>query len=211
MRSTHWFMVGALGLLAGAAVQAAEGDGLVSRGELLAPSRFQGRLSVGVVTPAWRSDTLGADGSGLKVGAVSLLGDYYFSRNYGHDGDASGFRATSGLLLGSRLGGLSGLAPGALTSGPFSVGRRSFGLLSAAPGTDAALADSNTVPYFGIGYTGASLKGALSFTADVGLVAMSPGSAVRLGRVLGGTQSLDEVLRDLRLSPVLQLGVSYSF
>jgi len=29
--------------------------------------------------------------------------------------------------------------------------------------------------------------------------------------VVGGSQSLDDVVRDMRLAPVVQLGVSYSF
>ena len=45
----------------------------------------------------------------------------------------------------------------------------------------------------------------------VGLMALNAGSAVRFGRLLSGTQSVDELVRDLRLTPVLQLGVSYSF
>ena len=39
------------------------------------------------------------------------------------------------------------------------------------------------------------------------LIAQSPGGVLRLGR----GQSLDDVVRELRLEPVLQLGVSYSF
>jgi hypothetical protein len=38
-------------------------------------------------------------------------------------------------------------------------------------------------------------------------MALNPGSGLRLGR----GQSLDDVVRDMRLTPVLQLGVSYSF
>jgi hypothetical protein len=34
---------------------------------------------------------------------------------------------------------------------------------------------------------------------------------VRLGRVVGGSQSLDDLVRELRLSPVLQFGASYAF
>jgi hypothetical protein len=34
---------------------------------------------------------------------------------------------------------------------------------------------------------------------------------VRFGRVFNGSQSLDDVVRDMRLAPVVQLGVSYSF
>jgi hypothetical protein len=32
-----------------------------------------------------------------------------------------------------------------------------------------------------------------------------------MGGVLSGTQSMEDVLRDLRMSPMLQLGVNYSF
>ena len=71
--------------------------------------------------------------------------------------------------------------------------------------------EPGAAPYLGIGYTGLSSKGGWGFSADVGVVALSPRSTVKLGRVLGGTQSLDDVLRDMRLSPLLQLGVSYSF
>jgi hypothetical protein len=61
-----------------------------------------------------------------------------------------------------------------------------------------------------VGYTSLYGKSGWGFSADFGLMALSPGSAVKLGRVLGG-QSLDDVLRDMRLSPLVQLGVSYSF
>ncbi|MEO7339001.1 MAG: hypothetical protein ABIV63_20700, partial [Caldimonas sp.] len=64
---------------------------------------------------------------------------------------------------------------------------------------------------FGIGYTGLSPHGGWSFRADLGLVSLSPGGAVRLGRLVTGNQNLDDAVRDLRLSPVMQLGVSYAF
>jgi len=66
------------------------------------------------------------------------------------------------------------------------------------------------VPYFGFGYTGLPSKAGWGFSADLGVMALNPGSAVKLGRVFGG-QNLDDVLRDMRLSPLVQLGVSYSF
>jgi hypothetical protein len=50
-----------------------------------------------------------------------------------------------------------------------------------------------------------------SFSADFGLVALAGGNMVRLGRVVGGSQSLDDLVRELRLSPVLQFGASYAF
>jgi hypothetical protein len=71
--------------------------------------------------------------------------------------------------------------------------------------------DAPTLPYVGIGYTGLSPRGGWSFNADVGVVSLSPGNAAKLGRFFGGGQSLDDAVRDMRWSPVLQLGVSYSF
>jgi hypothetical protein len=32
-----------------------------------------------------------------------------------------------------------------------------------------------------------------------------------MARVLSGTQSVDDLVRELRMSPMLQLGVNYSF
>jgi hypothetical protein len=72
-------------------------------------------------------------------------------------------------------------------------------------------ADPNTtLPYLGIGYTGLSSRGGFSFSADLGVVALTPGSDVRFGRAPAGP-NLDEAVRDLRLTPMVQLGVSYSF
>jgi hypothetical protein len=65
------------------------------------------------------------------------------------------------------------------------------------------------VPYVGLGYSGLTGRGGWGFAADVGVMALH-GDSVRFGR-LSGAQSLDDLLRDLRLTPVLQLGVSYSF
>jgi hypothetical protein len=62
-----------------------------------------------------------------------------------------------------------------------------------------------------LGYTGLSSKGGWGFSADVGVMALSPGSSVKLGRVFSGNQSLDDLLREMRLSPLVQVGVSYSF
>ena len=71
--------------------------------------------------------------------------------------------------------------------------------------------DNTTVPYIGIGYSNLSTKSGWHFSADLGVVSQSPGNVVRFGRVFGGSQSLDDVVRDMRLAPVVQLGVSYSF
>lgn len=80
-------------------------------------------------------------------------------------------------------------------------------------GTRGPTQGMDTVPYLGLGYTGLSLKGGWGLTADLGLVAEAPGNAGRVGRALFGSsnQSWDAALRDMRFSPVLQLGVNYAF
>ncbi|MEO8299745.1 MAG: hypothetical protein ABI574_18260 [Burkholderiales bacterium] len=73
-----------------------------------------------------------------------------------------------------------------------------------------------SVPYVGVGYTNAgdlrdSWASTWRFSADLGVMALSPSSAARLNRVVGGQQTLDDALRDMRLAPLLQVGVSYTF
>lgn len=111
----------------------------------------------------------------------SLLGDYYF--------DAPGLR------LPSAMGGLRA------TSGMLATGLR-----GAVPG-----AAVDTQPYLGIGYTGLAVKGSWGVSADLGLALENPAGAMRLGRAVFGNQGFDSSLRELRLSPVLQLGVRYAF
>ena len=97
-------------------------------------------------------------------------------------GDTGGLRLTSGLVLNQRTG------------------------------SNAADSDARSAwPYLGIGYSGNGARGDWGFSADVGLAAQSLGAAVRLGRVLNGGLSIGDALRDLRLQPVVRLGVTYSF
>jgi hypothetical protein len=174
-------------------------------------SRWQGRLSLGLTTPTGRSDFLATDVSGLKVGSLSLLGDYYFSDPLRIGSHTGGFRATSGLIVGLRS--TLGTGQASLTSsrGVLGMERRLLSSLSSPQLLPDTGADTTAVPYLGVGYTGLSLQSRWSFSADFGMVARSPGNAVKLGRVFTGSQGVDDLLRDLRLAPVLQLGVSYSF
>ena len=191
-----WLLVGVLGLGAAPLAQADEADGLTL-------PRLQGRVKLGMGPEAAGA---GLNGSAKLTGA-SVLGDYYFGREVSRAGDASGFRVTSGVFLGSQLG-LWGGHPSAQMSGSLlSVERHSFSLLALPRGAE----DAGTVPYLGLGYSGTSLKGAFSFSADFGLMALNPGNAVRLGRTFNGGQSLDDVLREVRLAPLVQVGVSYQF
>jgi hypothetical protein len=95
---------------------------------------------------------------------------------------------------------------------PASMGglRATSGLVSTIPYTAAAFS-GEAIPYLGVGYTGLSLKNGWGFTADLGMALENPGSAARAGRALFGNQGFDQALRELRLSPMLQVGVSYTF
>jgi hypothetical protein len=85
-------------------------------------------------------------------------------------------------------------------------------LPSVAPGLgEPAAYGVTSMPYLGIGYTDYSLKSGWGFWADIGLVVQSPGNAAGLGRVLLGTQGVDDLMRELRLTPLLQLGINYAF
>ncbi len=187
-------------LLGAPAVRADEG--LVADPSTVPWGRFQGRFAY-VAAPAWRSDLASPATSGLKISGASLMGDVYLASRPG------GVRATSGLFLGAR-GGLWGSPSSASPGARFGVDGRVFSASSALPGLDPA-GDNATLPYLGVGWSSLSSRGGWSFSADLGLVSLAPGNAARLGRVFGGGQSLDDVVRDMRLAPVVQLGVSYSF
>jgi hypothetical protein len=182
----------------------AEGGGLTADASRVPWATFQSRIGYAPGAPGWRADFAPSERSGLQVGSVGLLGDVYFGADRAAPGvPASGFHATSGVLIGARspLLGAAGTAD-----------RRLFGASAAAPVAPIEPAlDSSTLPYVGIGYSNFWGKSGWSFSADLGVVSQSPANAVRFGRVFGGSQGLDDVVRDMRLGPVVQLGVSYSF
>ena len=201
MRAPCWLLVGVLGLWAMPLAQADEADGLTL-------PRLQGRVRLGMGV---EGGAAGFQGGGTKLSGASVLGDYYFGRDLANDADAGGFRATGGVFLGSRLGLWGGPPSAQMSSSLFIVERHSFSLLALPRGAEQANQDSGTVPYLGLGYSGGSLKSGFSFSADLGLMALDPANAVRLGRSAGGGQSLDDVLREVRLAPLVQVGVSYQF
>jgi hypothetical protein len=134
-------------------------------------------------------------GEGLNLQRAAL-GNIYFSR-------FAGLRATGGMLGLSRAT-AGRLAPSAGTAAPVSLDR---------PGTTTGFeGPAPVLPYIGLGYSSHWLSGPTSassswgLSADLGLLAASPRSAVRLGQ-----QGLDDTLRELRVAPMLQLGVTYTF
>jgi hypothetical protein len=128
--------------------------------------------------------------------AVGVTGDYYFDAGEpAREGLApSGLRASAGVWLGRRAGG--GLSVPALQ-----------GATAAGDGGPESAA---VLPYLGLGYTLLGDSG-WGLRADLGLLARGTPSGVRLGRALESPQALDDLVRSLRLLPVLQFGVSYSF
>jgi hypothetical protein len=198
----------ALLLSAGIGV-AADGQGLAVKHDAAAWSTWQGRISVGSSSTFWRSSLIDSDAA--RPSSMSLMGDYYFTRSLPGHGVQGGFRATSGLILGPRAQAWSG-QPGLGAGSAFSVGNRLFGgNTGAVPYLRDPSTETATLPYLGVGYTGLSVRGGWSVSADLGLVAQNPSNAGRLGRLFGSGQNLDDFVRDLRMTPMFQLGVSYAF
>lgn len=203
MRSTVLFLVGALGLTTAVTAQPVDGSGL-------SMPEFQGRIRLGMSVVSDPHDA-GAGAESSRLSAASVFGDYYFTRSQTSAGDSSGFRATSGMLLGSRIGSWGGPGISASGSSAFTVESHRFSLLNASALQSPDVGDNGAVPYVGLGYSGSSVKGGWGFSADLGLLALNAGGVARFGRSLSEGQSLDDTLREMRLSPMLQLGVSYSF
>lgn len=134
-----------------------------------------------------------------------LFGDYYLTGPGFGDGQvAGGLRLTSGLSFGPR-GATLALPPGRTGDG-LQLGAR-------MPSGSMAERDAErvTLPYVGVGYTSLSAREGWGFSADIGLGGLRPGERVRLGRSGPTAAQFENVLNDLRLAPVIQFGVSYSF
>ena len=204
-----------IGLLC-AAGAAAAGDGLnVEKiGGYWSAQQTRLQLNAVVVDAAvpWAGSGTSYAWAGPAAAAASLSGDYYFSKN---PADAaapqSGLRASGALLVRPSGVSLSELARASRSMSSFAApGRPMLGYRGSAA-YDAPGQPVDALPYVGIGYSDFSLKSGWGFWADIGVVAHSPGAIGGLGRTLSGTQGPEDVVRELQLSPMLQLGVNYSF
>lgn len=175
----------------------APGGGLWLRGRTFGPTSPAETASLGhAADPSWR-----------------LLGSY--------DLPKAGLRASGGMIGVSRRTAFGGSA--LQESQRWDNGLTS-GWIEGTRVQDTALqAGHISVPYAGIGYSTASppfagtgpqrglVSSTWSFSVDLGVMALAPRSSVRFGGADSSQGRLDDMLRELRLSPLLQLGVSYSF
>ena len=191
-----------IALVAASACPAFAQDGLTAPVAGWLWPTIQARITVqtGAVSPlSTASLTRGTDDAaaqrGVQGGAV--FGDYVFAR------PAHGsFRATSGVLVGQ----LSG-APVRQSSLGSSVGLSVLdsGLVAAvAPETAAQ-------PYLGLGYNSQDAWRGLSVTADLGVAAARAAGLGGVGRALAGQQGWDQAVREMHLTPRVQLGIRYAF
>ena len=186
-------------LMAGSACA---GDGLTVPDQAELWPQFQARVLVQVDQLALRP--LSASPSTPRL---SLLGDYYPALPWlASTGRwAGGVRATGGLVSSRNGLSLAQLAPG--SSGAGAVWQARVDELLSAP--DAGASEVGLWPYLGVGYTGLSRRSGWGFAADVGIVAHVP--SLGLSRPAPGANGLDDAVREIRLSPMIQLGVRYAF
>ncbi|MEO5732281.1 MAG: hypothetical protein ABIQ87_01155, partial [Rubrivivax sp.] len=133
----------------------------------------------------------------------------------GAQGLSGRFRASGGLLLGAPGLSSAGLSAGSAVRGSglaLSPGGQAGSLFDAtAAPTGRSEADGLAAsPYLGLGYSGPIWHSGFSLTADLGVVAERVDGSGR-ARGVFGSQSLDGAVRELRFSPVLQVGVRYAF
>ncbi len=206
--SNHPLLKSLLRTGAGAALLAwsAMGQAQINSANLQLWPQWEGRVSVVLNTPGDAHSNpfslVPVMGHGLKLHSLQVLSDYSVG---------GGFRASLGLIRGSTS---SPLLPG--DGGGLSVRTQQLDLVDPMsvnrPAHDEA---QRTVPYVGVGYSDrvieASGYGAWRFNADLGLISLNSQNIGRIGRVFQGEQGVDELVRELRLRPVIKFSVNYAF
>lgn len=190
------------------ATAADQGKGLSLNGQQFWP-HWEGRIGVMLdraYDPLKGSFVLAqpVPSSGLNMRSAHVLSDYYFS---------GGFRATVGLVRGSVT--QSSWSDGdddTIGSGLNLSLQRVDNLALGDPRNQSYEGENRTLPYIGAGYA-VSLGSPGSdsmwrFNADLGLVSANSSS---ISRALQGEASLDDMVRDLRLRPVIKVSVRYAF
>jgi hypothetical protein len=148
---------------------------------------------------------------------ASLLNDRFFfgGARLGRPDRVSGFRASGGLVAGA---GSAWLGAAAASPQPVTVPGSRGTPPSALPsvlalgGVPPRLGqDLLLQPYLGIGYTHQADDGSWGLSADLGMAATGSETWQDWGRAVLGPSRLDEAVRNLKMRPVLQLGLRYRF
>lgn len=210
MRIRYGHLALAVCMGAGLPAWAADGNGLQANDA----SWFQGRWESRIEWNQGRSSPHHA-GSYTLTHAVprhplrgwTALRDYYFDggETPSFAPTTTGLRATGGLLVTPRST-LMTSSPRRGSAWPTGLTRPSLTSNGWRPQDDLV-----PVPYVGVGYSDLSSRSGWGIRADLGLMALHPPSAIKLGSTLSGAQGVDTLLNGMQLSPVLQIGVSYSF
>ncbi|MDT7837512.1 hypothetical protein [Aquabacterium sp. OR-4] len=166
---------------------AAQDHGLTAPADALAGPRLQARFELEQPLLRLRMTQPLSASIGPALQTLRLLGDYQFSTL--RLGDTGGLRVTGGVLLNLRQPGTLG-------------GHAEAG--AALPLSGAG--------YAGVGYASASTHadGGWGVSADLGVTALGFGHA-RLDRSGAGSLVLDAASRDIRLQPMIRLGVNMAF
>lgn len=184
----------------------ATGSGLALRDNGPWPS-WEGRIGAVIerpVNPVRDSFVLAQPvESGLRMRSLHVLADHYVE---------GGFRATVGLV--------SGEAGQAWWSSGDHGGGLNLSLQQLDTlGSPLGLRRRNLLPqaqaYVGAGYSSRTesigLTSSWRFNADVGLLNTDPDSTERLTGVLLGDRSMGDLVRGLRMRPVVKVSVGYAF
>ncbi len=170
--------------------------------------RWQTRLQAAPSFSLWQHALTAQAAGQAGQESISLFGDFYFSRPLQANQATTGFRATSGVIIGP-LG-----SPVLSAFGPDASRGLGFGASIARAGQFDSRGSGSSLdatPYLGVGYSSGSVAAGWGFSADIGVVARHASPGAKFGRVLNGSQPVDDLLREMRLSPLLNVGVSYSF
>jgi hypothetical protein len=142
------------------------------------------------------------DGVALRRPGWQLLGDYYFSA-------IGGLRATGGLLGSpARATNLSPSLPATRRLPARHANSPGLGEMAARGRLWPGEGDTSTATYLGLGYSTGSAATGWGLSADLGLLALREAVGVRLG---SDDNTSADWPQTLRLRPMLQVGVSYSF
>lgn len=193
-------VISAACLVLAAAPSLADGGLSAAAGDELWPSlRARITIQTAAVSPLYLSG-LADRGQGLRGGAV--LGDYVFAQpSFGS------FRATSGVVFGNPAG-----APPSSIDAQGAASRLGLTVHQGRALPASVQADAwQAAPYLGLGFNSPLGDGGFSLSADLGWVAESGAAGGDPFRAPLGVQGSDNQRRELRLSPLLQFGMRYTF